>query len=80
MLATSPPPEDFGSHLEKHATSCGSAPSPELYDLLVDRREWRITRFSRFVTDTVTNHAPSVELTPLDVHFQLGVLPHQCLN
>ncbi|MEO8696394.1 MAG: helix-turn-helix domain-containing protein [Acidimicrobiales bacterium] len=28
--------------------------SPELYDLLVTRRQWSIAKYSRFVTDTLT--------------------------
>ncbi|MDQ3772462.1 MAG: TetR/AcrR family transcriptional regulator [Actinomycetota bacterium] len=29
--------------------------SPELYDLLVNRRRWTIAKYSRFLTDTMTN-------------------------
>jgi len=29
--------------------------SPELYDLLVNRRRWTVVKYSRFVTDTMTN-------------------------
>lgn len=50
-----------GGHLRSGVTTSDArdilwtCSSPELYDLLIDRRSWTIAKYRRFVTDMMTN-------------------------
>ena len=50
-----------GGHLREGVTSrdardvLWTCSAPELFDLLVRRRRWSISKYSRFVSDTIAN-------------------------